>query len=253
MRKLPFYSGIILLIFPLNWLRIAVFGTLPAGANLQSVLLVALFFLAIATLLIWYGLPRLRLASNSSGASVNATHGGGWLSNLMARRREAREQAIEREKREERQRQFELETARTGVLVPVDPGTAILHAGEVAYSAIPAALMELRTASYRGRSTGVSVRVARGVWLRQGGSRGTAEKSHVPVAQGILVATNRRLIFTGDQKSVALPLEKITSFEPLADGLRLSDARKTYNFMLVAGQHKLVFATIAERLLRELA
>lgn len=253
MRKLPFFSGIVLLLFPLNWLRLILLGERPNGAPLSNVPVFTLIFLSIAALLIWYGLPSLRPAPNSPEVLISMTSGGGWLSNFKARRKEAREQAAEREQAEERQRQLELETARIGELTPVDPGTVILHSGELAYSAIPAALLELRTVSYRGRSTGVSVRVARGVWLRQGGSRGTAEKGLVPVAQGTLVATNKRVIFTGDQKSLALPLEKITSFETLADGLRLGDAHKTYNFLMVAGQHKLLFATIADRLLRELA
>ena len=182
-RKFPFYSGIILLVFPLNWVRLSVLGQVPPGTGTLRVLLVTILFFTIAALLIWYGLRGIGVAPSALVPATSTPGGGGWLSNFNARRREAREQAAERAQAEERKRQSELDVARSGELTPFDPGTVVLHSGELAYSSIPAALMELKTVSFRGRSTGVSVRVARGVWLRQSGSRGTAEKRLVPVAE----------------------------------------------------------------------
>jgi hypothetical protein len=76
------------------------------------------------------------------------------------------------------------------------------------------------------------------VWLRQSGSRGTPEKGLVPVARGLLVATKRRFVFAGDQKSVAVSFEKISSFEPMKDGLRFGDGRKTFNFLFGPSQRQ---------------
>jgi hypothetical protein len=246
MRKVPFFFGLFVLIFPLNWLRLYVLGEVPPSTNADLVLPLSLPLLVIAALLVWWGLPRLRQSYQQVPASA-----GGPLTRLGAAIREAREEAARRKLEEERRRQQELEQARSGTLAPVNPGAVVLQQGEQAFAAIPASLLEMRTVRYRGASTGVSVRVAKGVWLRQSGSRGTAEKGLVPVARGMLVATNRRLISAGDQKSAAVTLDKISSFEAMNAGLRFGDARKTYNFLMGKSQQQQVFSIIAERLLRE--
>ena len=240
--------GGLLLIFPLNWARLYALGEVPPGTSPSSVLIVGAVVLALALLLMWYGPPVLRETVTAGG---NGKPGGGLISRVATSIREAREQAAARKEEERALREQELENARTGDLVPIDSGTVVLQKGETAFSSIPASLLEFRTVRYRGRSTGVSVRVAKGVWLRQSGSRGTAEKGLVAVARGTLVVTNRRLIFAGDNKSAAVPLSQISSFEAMKDGLRIGDSRKTYNFLTSASHYHTVFVTIADRLLQD--
>jgi hypothetical protein len=249
MRKIPFFVGVFLLLFPLNWARLYLLGEMPPGNNPALVLLLIFVFFVIAALLIWYGVPAVR---KSYQAIVEGPGGiSGPFVRLVAAVREAHEHSVQLRLEEQRQREMELERARSGTLTPIDPGTVVLHEGEEAFASIPATMLEMQTVGYRGRSTGVSVRVARGVWLRQSGSRGTPEKGMVPVAHGMLVATNRRLVFAGDQKSVAVPFEKMSSFEPMRDGLRFGNGRKTFNFLLGESRQQEIFSIIANRLVHE--
>lgn len=246
MRKIPFFLGLFVLIFPLNWLRLYALGELRSGTNSQLVLLLSPPLFLVAALLIWWGLPNLRQSYEHVPTSA-----GGLLARLGVAIREAREEAARRRLEEQTRRQQELEQARSGPLTPINPGAVVLQHGEEAFASIPASLLEMRTVRYRGASTGVSVRVAKGVWLRQSGSRGVAEKGLVPVASGTLVATNRRLIFAGDQKSVTVALDKVSSFERMSDGVRFGDTRKTYNFLMGQSRQQHIFSIIAERLLRQ--
>lgn len=251
MRKVPLFVGLFILIFPLNWIRLYLVGAVPSGTDPALLLLLTLIFFVVAGAFIWFGIPSVR----QSYAAIAEMPGGSAnpLARLGAAIRDAHERSVQRKAEEQRQRQAELEKARTGTLNPIDPGTVVLQKDEAAFASIPATMLELRTVEYRGRSTGVSVRVAKGVWLRQSGSRGTPEKGLVPVAHGTLVVTNRRLIFAGDQKSVAVSFDKMSSFEPMKDGLRFGDSRKSFNFLMGQSQRQQVFMIIAGRLLHERA
>ena len=73
---------------------------------------------------------------------------------------------------------------------------------------------------YRGGSMGMSIRVARGVYIRPGAHRGrTVSSEHFePVDEGLLGLTTKHLYFKG-QSSFRVRLDKIVSFEPFADGV----------------------------------
>ena len=74
---------------------------------------------------------------------------------------------------------------------------------------------------FEGGSTGVSVRVARGLYVRQSAFRGhpvvTSELSHID--SGVLALTTKHLYFAGSRKSQRIPYTKIVSFHPHSDGL----------------------------------
>jgi hypothetical protein len=74
---------------------------------------------------------------------------------------------------------------------------------------------------YEGGSSGVSIRVAKGVYFRTSAFRGhpvvTMETIHV--ATGILAFTNKNLYFTGDAKSFRVAYKKIVSFKSYSDGI----------------------------------
>jgi hypothetical protein len=76
---------------------------------------------------------------------------------------------------------------------------------------------------YVGRSAGVSVRIAKGVYYHTSAFKGQpverTERQHVDV--GWLVLTNKNLYFTGPLKSVRIPYQKIVSFQTFSDGLGL--------------------------------
>lgn len=85
-----------------------------------------------------------------------------------------------------------------------------LESGELDYFCHSAQLLEERVVRSRvvGKSAGVGFRVMKGVSFRVGQNRGhiQSERDVVPVSSGEFVITNRRLIFSGDKKSVNAPI-----------------------------------------------
>lgn len=86
----------------------------------------------------------------------------------------------------------------------------ILKKDEILIISVPnVSYCEERVVGRRGGSSGVSFRVARGLWLRTGsfGSEPVEEITQLDV--GDFVLTTRRLIFLGDRKLIEYPLSKI--------------------------------------------
>ena len=236
MRKIPF------------WLVLLVIVGLGAMRPQTALWLV---LLSAGGLFAWFAIPIFRQSYAAVGEGPYGPRGE--LARIAAAISNAFHQWRQMRLEEHRRKNAELEQARSGVLTPINPGAVVLRPGEEAFASISASMLELRTVGYKGRSTGVSVRVARGVWLRESGSRGVPEKGLVPIAHGVLVATNQRLIFAGDQDSLAIPFQKISSFETMSDGLRLGDGHKTYNFFMGRSRQQQIFSIIANRLVHERA
>lgn len=74
---------------------------------------------------------------------------------------------------------------------------------------------------FRGGSTGASVRVARGVYLRQSAFRGhpVSVTETVKADVGLLGVTTRHLYFHGARERFRVRLDRIVSFEPHSDGI----------------------------------
>lgn len=74
---------------------------------------------------------------------------------------------------------------------------------------------------YVGGSSGVSFRVAKGVYFRTGGFKGhpveTTERVHL--GRGLMAVTNKHIYFTSSQKTFRVRLDKIVSFMPFSDGV----------------------------------
>ena len=78
-----------------------------------------------------------------------------------------------------------------------------------------------RRTRYEGGSRGISVRVARGVYLRAGAMKGerieTMETVHADT--GILAVTTKHIYFAGPKKGFRIRHDKIISFEEYNDGV----------------------------------
>ncbi len=72
-----------------------------------------------------------------------------------------------------------------------------------------------------GRSQGVSVRIAKGVYYRTGAFKGTpvetAYTAHVD--NGILGVSTKHIYFTGPRKGLRIPFSKIVTINPYEDGI----------------------------------
>ena len=77
-----------------------------------------------------------------------------------------------------------------------------------------------------GRSAGTSVRVAKGVYMRAGASRGTPVEKDVIVdrGKGTLAVTSRHLYFSG-QRSFRVRFDKIVSVKAWADAVEITRDR----------------------------
>jgi hypothetical protein len=132
-----------------------------------------------------------------------------------------------------------------------------LTAGERDYFAHPAQLLEERVVSRQsvGRSSGVSIRIMKGVSYRVGQSRGVSVPVHatVPVSSGDFVITNKRLIFAGDRKSVNAPYDKLLHLEPFSDGLRFSvtNRQKPVTIQFFTDKSAEIAAVLISRMLND--
>lgn len=82
-------------------------------------------------------------------------------------------------------------------------------------------LYEGRRYTFRSSGVGMSLRLARGVWIRPGISSGSAESEDVMklLDEGSFVLTNKRIIYVGDRKSIQIPLKQILAVDVKEDGL----------------------------------
>jgi hypothetical protein len=87
---------------------------------------------------------------------------------------------------------------------------------------------------YIGRSTGISLRIAKGVSHRTGGFRGRIEtrRAAVPVSRGALILTSQRMIFHGDKESFDAAWEKILATDFFRNGLRPSRSGHSRNIFV---------------------
>jgi len=79
------------------------------------------------------------------------------------------------------------------------------------------------TRSYAGDYSGVSIRIAKGLYYRTGAFRGhPVEKSQMVHADtGIFGVTNKHVYFTGTSKSFRIRHDKVVSLIPYSDGVGL--------------------------------
>lgn len=124
--------------------------------------------------------------------------------------------------------------AMTAPLEPVET-TLLLRRGEYAVYGQLAEAVELRQRTVRVNYSGPSarVRIMKGVYYSVGSmnvGRETQEFMH-SFGDGVLVATNKRLLWVSPQKTISVALGKIVSFEPYSDGIRVhKDTGKPLGF-----------------------
>lgn len=151
---------------------------------------------------------------------------------------------------EEQARKQEFQRLLDQPLTEIRPAQALIKTGEKAYGAVKASLQEIRTIGYSAGTLGLSVRVAQGVTLRTGSRRGKAVKGMVSVASGELVITDKRVIFAGDQKSFAIPLEDLLGATNYTDGFGFSDRRTTYTLVTSNDRERMLFGAALNKVVR---
>jgi hypothetical protein len=138
------------------------------------------------------------------------------------------------------------------------PGV-MLQRGEVAYLTIEgAAFVEPKRApgQWQGRSSGASIRVAKGVSYRVGGSRGTfvqGEERPTPTDTGTFVVTDRRCLFIGSKRTTEWAFSKLVGYDTDGPGtafFNVSNRQKTTGVLFGTEVENQVDALIAGALAR---
>lgn len=102
---------------------------------------------------------------------------------------------------------------------------------EVAYIEQPATLTitENKVVGTTGRSSGVSMRVAKGMYVRTGGSGGRKIYDDITTTyDGILSVTNQRISFMQERKAFEIQLSKLTNTTSDDKALILQQGNKSY-------------------------
>lgn len=135
---------------------------------------------------------------------------------------------------------------RTEALAPTDSGSVVRQRGETFYWQQPANLWKVALHSELvGRYAGASFRVARGMWVRTGGSRGHVQRTSAidDLGPGTVCVSDARILFVSpSQGAIEIKLAKILSFERLTDGIELMIGRQKPMF-LVTGDARLGIVT----------
>jgi len=116
-----------------------------------------------------------------------------------------------------------------GVLPEVE-SSIFLRKNETAHFQTQCELHEERTKKeYVGGYSGFSFRVAKGVSWRVGGFKGRPVEKQVltHIDSGLLVVTNKRLVFSGDRKSFSVPYRKLIDLEVFNDAIKLNREGKS--------------------------
>lgn len=74
-----------------------------------------------------------------------------------------------------------------------------------------------------GGSSGVSVRICKGVYYRMGQSKGQKVSTQYldEIGRGVLVLTNKNMVFYSPMRSVKIPYKNIVALIPYSDGLEI--------------------------------
>lgn len=124
-----------------------------------------------------------------------------------------------------------------GRLPVVEPHEAMIRTnpGEIVHAEIYVDMLDEKT--YRhfvGGSSGVSVRIMKGVSYRTGSTRGRSipVTEIVVVDSGLLSVTNKRVAFIGNRQNFASDWTKVLSASPTADGISFSFSNRKKTVVL---------------------
>ena len=126
-------------------------------------------------------------------------------------------------------------------------GVEICHYADTAYTFKDKTV----TTGYTGRSSGVSIRLMKGLTYRRGGSGGKAiRETQRTMYKGILFITNKRVIYTSTKESFDKPFDKITSIMEAKDGILLQIGSTTYSIIVPTHSEFIKVFNMAKNALR---
>lgn len=129
-----------------------------------------------------------------------------------------------------------IDNINSGVLCEyTPPSEVILLPGEICHFIDKSTLIKekLGIVGYQGGSSGISVRIAKGVSMRSGAHKGQAVRDIISeYFPGVLYLTNERIIFSSEKNGFSQKLNKLTTITPADGGLSLQFGNYTYKIMV---------------------
>jgi hypothetical protein len=119
-----------------------------------------------------------------------------------------------------------------GPLQPIVVSGIASHPGESFFLAVYAKYFEEKDyREYVGSSSGVSIPVGGGVRMRVRGSRGRSVTRSVLQEDdhGLLAIGDQRIVFSGQRRSISIPLRTIVAVQAFRDGVQVSIGNKKVN------------------------
>lgn len=128
--------------------------------------------------------------------------------------------------------------AMTELPVIAQPIAVVMRPGEICHYQTAASVLQIKNqvVGHTGGYRGVSVRVAKGLTLHSGSSRGHAVRADVVhTYPGTFTITSRRVIMTGE-KGFDHPISKLTALSPYGDneGIAIQFGRSTFYILMDA-------------------
>lgn len=119
--------------------------------------------------------------------------------------------------------------------LPVIEESPIYLKGDVLHYLEPATLLitKNKMVGRTGKTGGISVRLAKGIYARTGSYGGNPIYKDVTYTfNGQLAVTNNRILFIHPQKGFEIRLKDISLIDPYSDGVSIQTKSKAYSFML---------------------
>ncbi len=110
-------------------------------------------------------------------------------------------------------------------LTPIS-SSLVLGPKEQAFLEEETALQETRSVR-QFRSTGVRVRLMKGLSVGQSGGRAESHKEWRILDTGKLILTNKKLVFDGGKEDRTIPLDKILTISPILDAIEVSSSSRS--------------------------
>jgi len=120
--------------------------------------------------------------------------------------------------------------------------SVMLKPDEAAFYSSPTKLYETRAVRYH-QSSGARVRIAKGISVGGSSGRSTSTQEWSQIDSGLLVVTNKRIVFDGGAENRSVTIKSIISVNPSADSIEVSSEKRNKS-MVFSAENPLILAAI---------
>jgi len=116
----------------------------------------------------------------------------------------------------------QLKTGNISMSMKQEESPIILKKKEILYVTLPNISLSEPRAVRTGGYGGPSVRLAKGLSFRVGGFKAESHEEVRNIDQGTFTLTDKRIVFSGNKRTINVTLNKIISINPYSDGISIT-------------------------------